>query len=151
MSSDEEGLAAWMKKQKDQTAPFETARGTGCVRMMVGGGSGKHIHFDVFSPEATSRKMKAEAKGALAQIQETTNRLFAKEVDVNLMGGFKAKLEELPETGMIRSLVFQTKMGNVAIKLSGAKFSIEGAPVQEITWQSTTGDKVAINRICLAW
>jgi hypothetical protein len=36
---------------------------------------------------------------------------------------------------MIRSLIFETKPGNVSIKLSGAMFSIAGAPVQTLSWQ----------------
>lgn len=133
-----------MKAEKDKTAPITTSRGTGYVTIMLGGRSGNHIHFDVLSPEMVSRKIKGEAKSTLDDIQNSVSRLWGKEVEVNLKGGFGANLEELPDSGIVRSLRFQTKMGNVAIKLDGARLSIEGAPVQKLSWWALPKENIQI-------
>jgi len=132
--SADKALLRWIKGEKDKTARIKTSRGTGFTRFMLGGRSGNHVHFDVLSPEVASKKLKEESKSTLGDIQNSMRRLWGKEIEANLKGGFQANLRELPESGIIRSLLFKTKMGNVAIKLGGATLSIEGAPVQEISW-----------------
>ncbi|MGA2863666.1 MAG: hypothetical protein ABSF95_04175 [Verrucomicrobiota bacterium] len=137
-------LVKWMKGEKDKIAPLTTSRGVACVRLMLGGRSGNHVHFDVLSPEMVSEKLKGESKSTLDDIQKSVSPLVGREVDVNLRGGFETKLQELPDSGIVRSLRFQTKIGNVAIKLDGAMLSIEGAPVQNISWHAGRKDNIRI-------
>src|SRR5260370_25540766 len=66
--SADQKLVKWMKGEKDKTAPIKTSRGIGYVRLMLGGRSGNHVHFDVVSPEMASKKLKYESKFTLDDI-----------------------------------------------------------------------------------
>jgi hypothetical protein len=142
-SADQE-LVNWMKQEEDKIAPFASPRGTAYVALILGGGSGKHIHLDVISPEMVTKKFEETTKSTPEDIQNSVSRLAGMEVQTNLKAGFQAKLEELAESGIVRSLRFQTKMGNVAIELDGAVLSIEGAPIQRISWQVGSKDNIQI-------
>ena len=139
----EEELVRWLKVAPDQKAPFETSRGIANMRIMLGGGSGKHVHVDVFAPELVSPRLKPEKESTLSDLLNNLDRVLGKEIEVLLRGGFRTTFTELPDTGLIRSLMFKTKMGNVAIKLDGASFAIEGAPVQALTWDASLEDKIS--------
>lgn len=53
----------------------------------------------------------------------------------DLRGSFEIKITDLPESGIIKSLFFQTQLGDFGIKMKAEKLSIKGAPINEITWQ----------------
>jgi hypothetical protein len=144
LPSADKGILKWMKEEKDKTSRIKTSRGTGFTRFILGGREGNHVHFDVVSPEIATKKLKEESKSTLGDIQKSMGRLWGKEIEANLKGGFQANLRELPESGIIRSLLFNTKMGNVAIKLAGATLSIEGAPVQRISWGAASKGNIHI-------
>jgi hypothetical protein len=143
MPSLAEDIQKWMKEQAEKAAPFNTARGNGLVEIMIGGRSGKHFHVDVFSPEMRLNKA-AKAKSTVEDIQKSVERLIGKEINANFRGGFQAKLTELPESGIIRTLFIQTKIGNVALKVDGARISIEGAPVRTISWHTAPKELIQI-------
>jgi len=136
----DEDLAKWMKEEPDRSAPLATARGIGLVRLLVGWSpSGHHVHFDAFSPEVLSEKL-GEPKSTPEEVQKSAERLFGKEINARVTGGFQAQIAELPDSGIVRSLFFRTKIGNIGIKLDGASLSIEGAPVQNISWSPSKSE-----------
>jgi hypothetical protein len=145
-------LAKWMKGDNRKIATFKTERGEAHIRLIIGGDgeSGNHVHFDVYCPEIVSKKAKGSSNSpsspqvALPEIEESISRLFGQEIVASLKAGYKARIAELPETGIIRSFFFETKMGSVALKLEGARFSIEGAPIQNIFWGILPDGDIAV-------
>ena len=106
----------------------------GVVELMISSGQiGNHVHFDVYSPQMASKKLSA-AKSSVEDVQKSIERLSEKEIKGKITGGFQVPAAELPESGIIRSLQFKTKLANIGIRLNGASLSIEGAPIQNISW-----------------
>jgi hypothetical protein len=141
----EQELLKWMKGQKAQFCTYATERGICHVRLAFEEESGNYVHFDLFAPHPDFKKIADNAKAIhTKRLQESTSRFLGKPFDSTAQAGFKVKLDELPETGIIRSMLFQTKMGNVAIKLNGANFLIRGAPIQTISWREPEGDDIFV-------
>jgi hypothetical protein len=137
-------LSKWMRNEKPMIAPYKIGGGKGYCRVTFGGGTGKHLHIDLARASAFPNEMKKKAKNTIGQIQKRVERFMGKEAEVGLTAGFEVSLDELPEGGMIRSLSFETKMGNVSVKMSGAKFIIQGAPIQEILWHARPDKTIVI-------
>jgi|GEM_PF-1941485 len=140
-------LKKQMNEEKEWLASFETIRGNGYIRLRSGGTSKRHVHIDIFSEQliaGAGKKRKAIKSVGQSGIQEALSRFLGKEIVLGLRAGFKAKLSELPEAGIIRSFLFTTKMSDVSLKLEGAKFSIAGAPVQSITWNVQRDNEIGI-------
>lgn len=103
--------------------------------------TGKHFQVDVTKQSHFPKKAIPASSLTVDQVQKKFEHLIGKEVLVDLRGRFEIEIGELPENGIIKSLLFQTQLGDVAIKLKGARLSIKGAPVNEITWQMLTDGK----------
>jgi hypothetical protein len=144
-------LVKWMRGEKDTIAIYKVDRGDAYLRLMLGGGkNGRHVHLDVFSPELSTKKNKTSPESQSDQLVELTemdksiSRLLGEEIEVHLRAGYKAQIEELPETGIIRAFSFDTTVGNVSLKLDGAMFAIKGAPIQGITWNVLHDGDIAV-------
>ena len=135
-------LLKWLKNEKKSlVADLDKSNGQLYVTIGLGEHTGKHFHLDVTNESFQSKKSFSHTRNVkVDQVQKKLEKLIGKEVLVDLKGMFEIEIGELPEGGIVRSLFFETK-GDVAIKLKGAKLSIKGAPVNEITWQLAPGGK----------
>jgi hypothetical protein len=135
-------LLKWLKSEaKSLVADLDNCDGQLYATAGLGEHTGKHFHLDVTNKSYDPKKPLSHTRNVkLGQFQKTIEKLIGKEVLVDLRGLFEIKTDELPEGGIIRSLFFETK-GDVAIKLKGAKLSIKGAPVNEMTWQLAPSGK----------
>jgi hypothetical protein len=130
-------LLKWLKNEKKSSvADLDKTKRDTYVTLGLGEYTGKHFHVDVTKESYDPRpKRKASKSLDVNQIQKKLEKLIGKEVIVDLKGMFEIEISELPEGGIIKSLFFQTQLGDIAIKMKGAKLSIKGTPVNEITWQ----------------
>ena len=135
-----------VEKGKEGSCRFEKIwRENLCSRFFLGDYTGKHFHVDVTKQSSFPKKAIACIRLTVDQIQKKFEPLIGKEVKVDLRGMFEIEIGELPDSGIIKSLNFQTQLGDVAIKMKGAKFSIKGAPVNEITWLTLVeGKKIGV-------
>jgi len=143
-------IARLAKGGKRKTAILATERGNAQVVLILGGTSENHVHFDIYSPELVSKRLNDSPKSKpdhlseLSEIDDIIGQLYGREIVLDMGAVYHAKITELPETGIIRSLFFDTKMGSVAVKLEGAMFSIQGAPIQKIQWSVRSGGDIAV-------
>jgi hypothetical protein len=142
ISNADKDLLKWLKNEKKSlVADLDKSNGQLYVTIGLGEHTGKHFHLDVTNESFQSKKSFPHTRNVkVDQVQKKLEKLIGKEVLVDLKGMFEIEIGELPEGGIVRSLFFETK-GDVAIKLKGAKLSIKGAPVNEITWQLAPGGK----------
>ena len=139
-------LLKWLKDEnKSLVADLDKHNRQLYVTVGLGEYTGKHFHLDVTNESYQSKKSFSHTRNVrIDQVQKKLEKLIGEEVLVDLKGMFEIELGELPEGGIVKSLLFETK-GDVAIKLKGAKLSITGAPVNEITWQlSPKGKKIGV-------
>jgi hypothetical protein len=144
IKSADRDLRNWLKKEGRTISVFKTALGRTFFCVLFGGHSGNHIHIDLGTPSVFDQASIPKAKRTVSQIQEKLEHLMGKEVEVELRGLFEVKLDELPTSGMIRTLFFETKMANVGIKMIGARFAILGAPIKRITWQMKSKKEIGV-------
>jgi hypothetical protein len=141
METTDRALIKWLKKDKRSVADLTKSGAKTYIRVSLGDYTGKHFHVDVTKQSHFPKKAIPASSITIDEIQKKFERLIGKEVVVDLKGRFEIKISELPEGGIIKSLLFQTQLGDVGIKLKGARLSIKGAPVNEITWQTLTDGK----------
>lgn len=128
-------LIKWLKKGKRAVADLNKSGAKTYIRVSLGEYTGKHFHVDVTKQSHFPKKYIPASRLPIGQIQKKLEQLIGKEVEVDLRGMFELEINDLPESGLIKSLFFQTQLGDVAIKMKGSKLSIRGAPINEITWQ----------------
>lgn len=144
IKSPNRALAHRFKKEQVMIASLKTHNAKAFLRVWIGGQKSRHFHLEVVRASVFNPP-KNKKLNTIEQINKTLIRFIGSEVEADLKGMFEIKLSELPEGGIIRSLLFQTQTGNVAIKVEGARLSITGAPVDSITWQSfKSGEKMRV-------
>ena len=137
-------LVKLLRKEKDTFSVFKTSIGKTYLRIALGGYSGNHIHIDVAHASVVVKEANPPTQLSLAQAQKKLECFFGAPVEVELTALFEAKLDEFPESGMIRSLFFETKMGNVGITMNGARFSVTGAPINNISWRAKSKKEIGV-------
>jgi hypothetical protein len=137
-------LRKWMKSHPTVIAAIGSGSEKAFVRASFGGGSGSHLHIDVTKQSMYHKSHKPKKLNDLESIQESLSRFAGWEVETELSGRFEINIQDLPESGIIRSMLLQTKTGDVAIKVAGAVLSITGAPVSMISWVSLKAPKTGI-------
>jgi hypothetical protein len=139
-------LIKWLKSEKRSSiADLDVSSNDTYITVGLGEYTGKHFHLDVTKESFEPKKSVSASRLKIEQVQKKLEKLIGREVLVDLKGMFEIEINELPEGGIIKSLFFQTQLGDVGIKLKGAKLSIKGAPVNEITWQAKSdGKKIGV-------
>lgn len=137
-------LLKWMDAQKPLFATIRSGSERAIVRVSFGGGSANHLHIDVTKQSMYLKPFKPKNDANLADVQKAFARFAGLEVEADLTAQFNINLRDLPDGGIIRSLFFQTKTGDVAIKVAGALLSITGAPVNLISWRVLEGNRIGI-------
>lgn len=97
--------------------------------------SSRHLHIDLatgtFFPENEPPKSNIAFKGLLKKLDQFEG------VKLNTTAGadFKARLVDIPESSMIRKTMLKAREGGVSVKLTGARLSFEGLPIEAIYWR----------------
>jgi hypothetical protein len=125
--------------------PFRKSNTNGFIRLILGGPSKSHVHIDVVTKKFFQDEPKPKPNGTIDNFHETIEPFIGSEIESGLIGNFEIDPNDVPATGMIRSMIVETKTGNVGIKMSGAKFSITGAPIREIAWSEKSSEKFSVN------
>jgi hypothetical protein len=137
-------LRKWMKEHPTVIAAIGSGSEKALFRASFGGGSGSHLHIDM-TKQSMYRKPNIPKKlNELGSVQESLSRFIGLEVETEISGRFEINISDLPESGIIRSMLLHTKTGDVAIKVAGAVLSITGAPVNAISWVALKDGKTGI-------
>ena len=126
---------------KGFVAPYKNANGSGYVRLILGGHANNHVHIDIATKEFFRDEQKPQSTGSIKRFFEILDRFMGHEVDVGLIGIFEIDPVDLPPNGIIRSMIVEQKTGDVGIKMSGARLSVTGAPIRQISWSERPNKK----------
>jgi len=144
-------LVKLLKKEKDTFSVFKTSIGNTYLRIALGGRSGNHIHIDVAHSSVVNKEANPNTQISISQARKKLQPFMGATVEAKLTALFEAKLDEFPESGMIRSLYFETKKGDVGITMNGARFSVTGAPINRISWQAKSKKEIGIVLESATW
>lgn len=145
LSAKDKKLNALFKSEKRLLVPFRKANTSGFIRLILGGHSRNHVHIDVATRQFFQGESKPKTNGTIDDFQKAIEPFIGYEIESGLIGTFEINPNDVPASGMIRSMAVETKTGNVGIKMSGAKFSVTGAPVREISWSERSSEKFSVN------
>lgn len=132
-------------KLLDKESAFIAANGKGRLRRLVRLGMGKagHLHVDVATSDFFHRT-KPKATHSWLAIQDVLRNFIGQEIEVNGKALFTIPFADLPKEGLIRTLSFESRSPKMAAKLIGGTFSLENAPIHQITWSRKTDGKVDV-------
>jgi hypothetical protein len=125
--------------QKTQVIKYDTPQGEVFARAGISGKEKRTLSIDCarsvwFSgdqlPKVTTKK-----KEDLSRVIESAYGLKLK---ANVCVSFRVPLAELPESGLIRSLLFESKSASASIRMTGASFTLTGAPFGRLRWRSVS-------------
>jgi hypothetical protein len=136
-------LKKWMADQGRMSAVIGQGKERRYLRVYFGGNSGNHLHIDLLRPSMLLSK--PEPTDSLKDALKKLERFVGLEVVASFEGKFEVKIADLPSGGIIRSLLLESKTGNVEITVSGAQFTITGAPISEIRWLALSDEKIGLS------
>jgi hypothetical protein len=93
-----------------------------------------HLHLDVATPAYFSKGWKPKPTHTWQQIQKSLGCLVGQKIQVRTDAIFSVPFQKLPESGFIRMLSVESESPKVSMKLTGATFTVTGAPIQRIAW-----------------
>ena len=139
--SEDPRILVSLKEQRTLIASYDAAGKKAHVRVHTGGVKGRHLHIDcVLSSYFAQSKQPAESN-TLEDVLKFLSQFEGSEIDVGIAGSFELDLEALPERGIIRSLSREERTGDIAIRLTGGRLSVTGAPIDTLRWTLTDDER----------
>ena len=125
-----------------QTAKYDTREGEAFVRAWISGKKARYLHVDcarsVLFPTGETPKVTGKKEDILKLIESVSGI----DLEATVCACFRVPLSVVPESGLIRSLLPEHKSDDVSMKMTGATFSLGGAPISRLQWRVlSTKDK----------
>jgi hypothetical protein len=132
--------------QKTQIIEYDTPHGAAFARAGIRGKEERTLIIEcarsIWFPKDQLPKVTTKKKEDIDRIIESAYGLRLK---ANVCVSFRVPLAELPESGLIRSLLFESKSASASIRMTGASFTLTGAPFSLLRWRSvSTKDNVTM-------
>jgi len=140
-----EELLDWLSQRRVMIATYSRAGVRHFARLMTGGQKKRHFHFEVVLFDWFPAKMKPKTNSKISDLQRVAEHVFGEKIDLNLGSEFRVQVTELSETGPIRLLSTQTRVGGTTIQLTGGTLSVSGSRIREISWERLTDKEVMVN------
>ncbi len=135
------GYKAGGESAEVKVARYQTSSGSAFIRGCLRRKEGWHLHIDCGLGSAFEGRDKPKPTHKKAEVMHLVEESLGAQIDVHITAYFDVPLLELPEKGLIRALAAEQKTGDMAVKLTGAAFSLSGTPVNEIRWNRTGKEK----------
>ena len=141
-----ETTASTTAPQKTQVIKYDTTHGEAFARAGIRGKEKRTLLIDcarsIWFTEDQLPKVTTKKKEDLSRVIEFA---YGLKLRANVCVSFRVPLAELPESGLIRSLLFESKSASASIRMTGASFALTGAPFGLLRWRSvSTKDNVAM-------
>ena len=134
VNTEDERLIKILEEKKARIARFEIAGRAFFLRCCTGGAKNRHLHVDCAAGEYFPEKQRPKPDWEKDELIEFVSQFEGVSIALGVVGAFDLPLDELPETGSIRSLGKGEQTGDVSIKLTRGRFTISGAPIEHIDW-----------------
>lgn len=123
-------------QQKTQTAKYSTPEGEAFIRASIAGKKTRTLYVDcakasAFSPD----ELPSPTTDRVEDVFHIIESVYSLGVQTTVCASFLVPLADLPESGLIRSLLFEGKSADAAIKMTGATFALSGAPIIGLRWR----------------
>lgn len=130
----------WLEAQPFMLAHHRIGDKAGFVVLILGGSDANHVHVDLVTEDACKDREIPDATCKLSVIKKAWEHLSGKSVKARIVGRYLIDVTESPF--FIRAVTFQVTKGNVKLKVTGGKVSVEGAPISKIEWSKDEEDNL---------
>jgi hypothetical protein len=138
----EKRIIAWLKAHKKMIAKTKIDGEPVSIRLLCSDAQPEnHFHLDIATAEVFEGKKLPKPTHKMAEIRKELDEVEELEVRTDVEGVFGVPVGDLPS--IIQATLFETKVGEVTIKMTGGRLSVEGAPIQTINWSVPKGKKDA--------
>jgi len=123
-------------QQKAQIAKYNALGGEVFIRASISGKKTRTLYVDcakavAFSPDHLPTPTTEKIEGVFRVIESVYNL----SLQATVCASFRVPLVDLPESGLIRSLLFEGKSADASIKMTGATFVLSRAPIIGLKWR----------------
>jgi len=139
------GDEANREQEEVRIAKYRTASGSAFIGGWLRRKERWHLHIDCGLGSAFEGRDKPKPTHKKAEVMHLVEEALGAQIDVHITAYFDIPLLELPEKGLIRAFAAEQKTGDMAVKLTGAAFSLSGTPVNKIRWNRTGTDKEMVH------
>ena len=129
------------KEPKTMVAQYTIGRSSGYIGLTVGGEQSKHFHLDIWKRGVLKAPPKTTA--TREKIETLVEKFAGESLYLRAFGSYVVPIDALPEEGLVRSNLLDLSEDGLTIKQSGAKFTIDGAPISQIVWTLSDDAKSA--------
>lgn len=139
VQSDKKSLLDWCKQHGDWPTfrVTSTAGREVFARVRLGGKSGKHCHVDLASPDYFDELPKARTE---AEFNDIMSPLIGESIELSVRCRFALEVDRLPAIIKASRKIVSSESG-VIVRMSGGRFTVEGAPIYSIEWNVDEGDE----------
>lgn len=136
------------KTRKDMVGYYKAGRKNAFIDIMLPSSkSNLHLHIDCVLASNIQKKSIPKATHEISEIQEKIQPYLNNDIEVHITAFYKLLISELPERGLIKSLIVKEKTGDIELKLTSGSFSITGAPIHEVGWKIHESEKIVSIKI----
>lgn len=130
--TEDDHILQWLTEKKLMLARSGTGPRARFIRLRTGGEDLGHFHLDLATRQLFGRSPAPKPTHKLAAVLEAFEKVKGQQIDVGITGAFFLPISELPP--IIRSMLVETKEGDVVVQMTGGRLSIRGAPIHSIEW-----------------
>ena len=135
VESEGPSLVEILKKENTFIASYEAHGKKAFLRVCTGGPTKQHLHVDCTLSSCFQEGSLPKENKELSEVIAFISSFLGISASIGVTGVFDVPLEDLPEQGLIRSLSMEKRTGDISIKLTGAQFTIKGAPIENVEWE----------------
>ena len=147
LQTKDKDLIRWIDARKNEAivAHYKASGEPALIRVVFGGTTDCHVHIDVLKRSFFLNRPVPKRTTPLAEIQIALAHVSGEQIIVESRSRFFVSINDLPRKGIARATSFVVKQDNLSIKMTGARFSIQGAPIQEINWFYRDKDSIGVD------
>ena len=128
-------LLKLLKEERDWTARYTAKSRTMFARLHTASATGKHLHVDCALRDYFPEKRTPKANYKKSDLTGLLSEFLDAELEIGVLGIFRLRFDELPETGLIRSLGSGRRTGDISVRMVRGELEISGAPIYAIGWE----------------
>lgn len=135
IETEDHALQGILSKKAPVIAAYSSANEKAFLKVGRFGSEEKHLHIDCAVSSFFRSDRIPKPSCDLDELLELLAKFDGVKISIMALGVFNVQLEDIPEQGLIRSLLKEMRTGDMSFKLSGANFEFTGTPVEELKWQ----------------
>jgi hypothetical protein len=135
------GLKEQLAKEREWTAARGERKAKTLFHLATGMPNKDHLHLDFALPRYFGRNRAPKVNRQLSDVTEAMALFSGCTADASVKATFQVSLDQLPESGLLRTVMRREGIGTISFRLTQGTLSITGAPTSTLSWRVLPDDK----------